>query len=89
MRWRLVACIHTRRSKGTGRFSTRIRTRFPRVADIVPIPGTRHPQRVEENVGALDVVLSENDLRRIDLAAPKGAAAGERYAAGGMKAVNI
>jgi aryl-alcohol dehydrogenase-like predicted oxidoreductase len=57
--------------------------------DIVPIPGTRHPERVEENVGALNVVLSENDLRRIDAAAPKGAAAGARYAEGGMKAVNI
>src|SRR3954464_12011290 len=41
--------------------------------DIVPIPGTRHPKRVEENVGALKIVLSENDVRRIDLAAPKGA----------------
>ena len=57
--------------------------------DIVPIPGTRHPERVEENVGALNVVLSENDLRRIDLAAPKGAAAGERYPEGGMKADNL
>lgn len=57
--------------------------------DIVPIPGTRHPERVEENVGALNVVLSENDLRRIDAAAPKGAAAGERYPEAGMKAVNI
>jgi aryl-alcohol dehydrogenase-like predicted oxidoreductase len=57
--------------------------------DIVPIPGTRHPERVEENVGALNVVLSENDLRRIDAAAPKGAAAGARYAEGGMKAVNL
>ena len=57
--------------------------------DIVPIPGTRHPERVEENVAALDVVLSESDLRRIDAAAPKGVAAGERYAEGGMKAVNI
>jgi aryl-alcohol dehydrogenase-like predicted oxidoreductase len=57
--------------------------------DIVPIPGTRHPKRVEENVGALNVVLSENDLRRIDLAAPKGAAAGDRYAEGGMRMVNI
>jgi aryl-alcohol dehydrogenase-like predicted oxidoreductase len=56
--------------------------------DIVPIPGTRHPERVEENVAALDVVLSESDLRRIDAAAPKGIAAGERYAEGGMKAVN-
>lgn len=57
--------------------------------DIVPIPGTRHPKRVEENVGALNVVLSENDLRRIDAAAPKGAAAGARYAEGGMRAVNL
>jgi len=57
--------------------------------DIVPIPGTRHPERVEENVRALDDVLSESDLRRIDAAAPKGAAAGERYAEGGMKALNL
>jgi aryl-alcohol dehydrogenase-like predicted oxidoreductase len=57
--------------------------------DIVPIPGTRHPERVQENVGALDIVLSENDLRRIDAAAPKGIAAGERYAEGGMMAVNL
>jgi aryl-alcohol dehydrogenase-like predicted oxidoreductase len=57
--------------------------------DIVPIPGTRHPERVQENIGALDIVLSENDLRRIDAAAPKGIAAGERYAEGGMMAVNL
>ncbi|MFN2635439.1 MAG: aldo/keto reductase [Gemmatimonadaceae bacterium] len=57
--------------------------------DIVPIPGTRQPKRVEENVGALGVVLSENDLRRIDIAAPKGVAAGERYPEGGMKTVNL
>ena len=57
--------------------------------DIAPIPGTRHPERVEENVGALNVVLSENDLRRIDAAAPKGAAAGERYAERWMKNLNL
>ncbi|HMG12563.1 MAG TPA: aldo/keto reductase [Gemmatimonadaceae bacterium] len=57
--------------------------------DIVPIPGTRHSERVEENIGALNVVLSESDLRRIDAAAPKGIAAGERYAEGGMKTVNL
>jgi aryl-alcohol dehydrogenase-like predicted oxidoreductase len=56
--------------------------------DIVPIPGTRHPKRLEENVGALDVVLSENDLRRIDAAAPKGATAGDRYPEGGMRTIN-
>src|SRR3954469_7348054 len=57
--------------------------------DIVPIPGTRHPERVDENWGALDIVLSENDLRRIDAAAPKGATAGERYPEGGMKTINL
>ena len=57
--------------------------------DIVPIPGTRHPERVEENVGALNIVLSESDLRRIDAAAPKGVASGARYAEGGMKSVNL
>jgi aryl-alcohol dehydrogenase-like predicted oxidoreductase len=56
--------------------------------DIVPIPGTRHPERVEENLHSLDIVLSENDLRRIDAAAPKGATAGERYPEGGMKGLN-
>ena len=56
--------------------------------DIVPIPGTRHPERVEENWHALDIVLSENDLRRIDAAAPKGITAGERYPEGGMKTIN-
>jgi len=48
--------------------------------DVVPIPGTRHAERVEENVGALDVVLAEADLERLDRAFPVGAAAGERYA---------
>ncbi|HEX6628431.1 MAG TPA: aldo/keto reductase, partial [Gemmatimonadaceae bacterium] len=56
--------------------------------DIVPIPGTRHPDRAEENVRALDIVLSENDLRRIDTAAPKGATAGDRYPEGGMRTIN-
>ena len=57
--------------------------------DIVPIPGTRHSGRLEENTGSLDVVLSENDLRRIDAAAPKGSAAGERYAEGMMKMLGL
>lgn len=56
--------------------------------DIVPIPGTRHVNRLEENVGALQVTLSAEDLRRIDAVAPKGAAAGERYTEAGMNTVN-
>jgi aryl-alcohol dehydrogenase-like predicted oxidoreductase len=49
--------------------------------DAVPIPGTTKPQRVDENVAALDVVLSDDDLHRLDEAAPRGATAGDRYPA--------
>jgi aryl-alcohol dehydrogenase-like predicted oxidoreductase len=47
--------------------------------DIVPIPGTKRIKYLEENVGALDVQLTEEDMRRIDVAFPKGATAGNRY----------
>jgi aryl-alcohol dehydrogenase-like predicted oxidoreductase len=47
--------------------------------DVVPIPGTKRREYLEENVAAADIELSEGDLRRIDEAAPVGAAAGERY----------
>src|SRR5215217_340779 len=47
--------------------------------DIVPIPGTKRREYLEENVAAADIELSDDDLRRIDEAAPVGAAAGERY----------
>jgi aryl-alcohol dehydrogenase-like predicted oxidoreductase len=46
---------------------------------LVPIPGTKRRKYLEENVGALDVALSPEDLRRIDEVAPKGVAAGLRY----------
>jgi len=55
---------------------------------VVPIPGTTRPERVEENVGALDVRLSADDLRALDELAPVGAAAGDRYDAEGMARVN-
>lgn len=51
---------------------------------IVPIPGTTRPHRVEENVGALDVELTDEDLRRLDEIAPVGSAAGTRYPEGAM-----
>jgi aryl-alcohol dehydrogenase-like predicted oxidoreductase len=47
--------------------------------DIVPIPGTKRVKYVEENVGAVDVQLTDDDLRRIEEAFPKGATAGDRY----------
>jgi aryl-alcohol dehydrogenase-like predicted oxidoreductase len=47
--------------------------------DIVPIPGTKRVRYLEENLGAVDVQLSKDDLRRIDEVAPVGATAGDRY----------
>jgi aryl-alcohol dehydrogenase-like predicted oxidoreductase len=47
--------------------------------DVVPIPGTKRRQYLEENVTALDVELSDVELRRLDDAFPPGAAAGDRY----------
>jgi aryl-alcohol dehydrogenase-like predicted oxidoreductase len=56
--------------------------------DMVPIPGTKRRTYLEENVGAMRVRLSADDLRRIGEAAPKGATAGERYPAHTMGSVN-
>jgi aryl-alcohol dehydrogenase-like predicted oxidoreductase len=47
--------------------------------DIVPIPGTRRRQRLEENLDAVEVELSTDELEIIDQAAPRGGAAGDRY----------
>ena len=56
--------------------------------DIVPIPGTRHIRYLDENIGALDVKLSDEDLMRLDEILPPGAAAGQRYHERGMATVN-
>jgi aryl-alcohol dehydrogenase-like predicted oxidoreductase len=56
--------------------------------DIVPIPGTKHVKYLDQNIGALEVKLSEPDLNRLDSILPPGAAAGERYHARGMETVN-
>jgi aryl-alcohol dehydrogenase-like predicted oxidoreductase len=56
--------------------------------DIVPIPGTKHVKYLDQNIGALDVRLSDQDLKRLDDILPPGAAAGERYHARGMETVN-
>ncbi len=57
--------------------------------DLVPIPGTRRRPTLEENVAAAALKLTELDLRRLDAAAPPGAAAGTRYPEAGMKAVGL
>ena len=57
--------------------------------DLVAIPGTKRKQRVDENLAALDVKLSREDLETIAAAAPIGAAAGTRYPADTMKRVYL
>lgn len=57
--------------------------------DIVPIPGTKRRKYLEENVGAVDVTLTQEDLQAIDELAPKGVAAGTRYPEAGMKSVSL
>jgi len=56
--------------------------------DIVPLFGTKRRKYLDENLAALDVEISPADLEEIDEVAPKGVAAGERYAPGGMKTIN-
>ncbi|MDQ3803721.1 MAG: aldo/keto reductase [Acidobacteriota bacterium] len=56
--------------------------------DIVPIPGTKRRKYLEENVAALEVEITPEELRRIDEVAPKGAAAGTRYPEAMMASVN-
>ena len=57
-------------------------------SDLVPIPGTKRRAYLEENVGAVDLKLSPDDLARIDEVAPKGVASGDRYPANMMSTIN-
>ena len=57
--------------------------------DIVPIPGTKQKTRLIENIGALSVALTKDDLARITQAVPLGAVAGLRYPEGQMKSLYL
>jgi aryl-alcohol dehydrogenase-like predicted oxidoreductase len=57
--------------------------------DVVPIPGTKRRKYLDENIAALDVKLSDEDLQRLDRILPPGAAAGERYHERDMASVNL
>jgi aryl-alcohol dehydrogenase-like predicted oxidoreductase len=57
--------------------------------DIVPIPGTKREERIDENLAALDVQLSADEIARLSNALPPGSAAGTRYPEGAMKAVYL
>lgn len=56
--------------------------------DIIPIPGTKRIKYLDDNLGALDVVLTREELDHIGQALPIGVAAGERYTAEGMKGLS-
>ncbi|HZV93982.1 MAG TPA: aldo/keto reductase [Caldimonas sp.] len=56
--------------------------------DVVPIPGTKRRRYLEENVAAVDIVLSPGELAELDAVFPPGAAAGLRYPENMMKALN-
>lgn len=47
--------------------------------DIVPIPGTKHIEYLKENIAAVDIELTDEDLQRLDEVAPAGQTAGDRY----------
>ena len=56
--------------------------------DVIPIPGTSSIARLQENMRAVDIEVSEQDINRIEQALPKGSVVGERYGPPMMKIVN-
>jgi aryl-alcohol dehydrogenase-like predicted oxidoreductase len=56
--------------------------------DVIPIPGTSSIARLEENIRAAEIEVSQRDLERIEQTLPKGSVVGVRYAAPMMKVVN-
>ncbi|HET7225515.1 MAG TPA: aldo/keto reductase [Candidatus Eisenbacteria bacterium] len=59
-----------------------------RGADVVPIPGTSRSRHLDENLAALDITLTPDDVARLDAAMPKGAASGARYPELAMRNLN-
>ena len=55
--------------------------------DVVPIPGTKREQYLEENAAAVDVELTPEQLQELDEAVPRGAVSGDRYPAESMATV--
>ena len=76
------------RDKGTTAAQLALAWLLTRGGQVVPIPGSRRIERVEENAAAADVRLTENELHRLELIAPFGAAAGTRYPEPMMAALN-
>jgi aryl-alcohol dehydrogenase-like predicted oxidoreductase len=75
-------------NKGTTPAQLALAWLLTRGKHVVPIPGSRRIERLEENATAADIKLTENDLHRLELIAPLGAAAGTRYPEPMMAALN-
>jgi aryl-alcohol dehydrogenase-like predicted oxidoreductase len=76
------------RDKGTTSAQLALAWLLTRGEHVVPIPGSRRIGRLEENAAAADIELTDNELHRLELIAPVGAAAGERYPEPLMAALN-
>jgi aryl-alcohol dehydrogenase-like predicted oxidoreductase len=76
------------REKGTSSAQLALAWLLTRGSHVVPIPGSRHIERLEENATAADIKLNDNELHRLEVIAPLGAAVGERYPEPMMEALN-
>jgi aryl-alcohol dehydrogenase-like predicted oxidoreductase len=76
------------REKGVTAAQLALAWLLTRGEDLVPIPGSRRIERLEENTAAAAFELSENELHRLEIIAPVGVAAGMRYPDGAMRVVN-
>ena len=86
----LVAAIEAKaRDKGCTPAQLTLAWLLAQGEDVVAIPGTRYLKRLQENLGALDVRLTEEEVAAITAAVPTAAVAGTRYPAGGMKTVYL
>ncbi|MGH9381698.1 MAG: aldo/keto reductase [Thermoanaerobaculia bacterium] len=85
----LVAAVHEMaRDKGCTPAQLALAWLLARDDRIVPIPGTRRIERLEENAAAVEIELTKEDLDRLEVIAPIGSAVGARYPEAGMRAVN-
>ncbi len=86
---RVAAIEEVARDKGCTPGQVALAWLLAQGADIIPIPGTKRVERVDENVAAVDIALSPNEVVRLSSALPPGAAAGTRYPEPQMKSVYI
>jgi aryl-alcohol dehydrogenase-like predicted oxidoreductase len=87
---RLVRCVEQMASeKGCKASQLALAWVLAQGEEVVPIPGTTRRAHLDENVAALELTLSPEDLARLNEAAPKGATAGERYPEQAMRVVNL